>query len=91
MKRALLVLSISAASASCALSGCVTTAGAVKKDEVSLPLLAGAAVGDLVVVTAGASTLQDTSFGGALVTGLAITALDLAIGCLIGACSSLRL
>ena len=74
-----------------ALSGCVTTAGLVKKQDVSLPLLIGATVADLVVLSAAASQLQDASLGGSLAIGLAITAADVAAGCLIGACSSLRL
>jgi len=82
MKHALLVL---------ALSGCVTTAGIVKKQDVGLPLLIGAAVADIVVISAAASQIQQYSYGGSLATGLAITAVDIAIGCLTGACSSLRL
>ena len=82
MKHALLVL---------ALSGCVTTAGIVKKQDVSLPLLIGAAVADIVVISAAASQIQEYSYGGSLATGLAVTAVDIAVGCLTGACSSLRL
>ena len=82
MKHALLVL---------ALSGCVTTAGIVKKQDVALPLLIGAAVADIVVISAAASQIQQYSYGGSLATGLAITAVDVAVGCLTGACSSLRL
>jgi hypothetical protein len=82
MKHALLVL---------ALSGCVTTAGIVKKQDVSFTLLIGAAVADIVVTSAAASQIQEYSYGGSLATGLAVTALDVAIGCLTGACSSLRL
>jgi len=82
MKHALLVL---------ALSGCVTTAGVVKKQDVSLPLLIGATVADLVVTSIAASQIQDYSYGGSLATGAAVTAVDLAVGCLLGACSALRL
>jgi len=82
MKHALLVV---------ALSGCVTTAGVVKKQDVSLPLLIGATVADLVVTSIAASQIQEYSYGGSLATGAALTAVDLAIGCLTGACSSLRL
>jgi hypothetical protein len=82
MKHALLAL---------ALSGCVTTAGLVKKPDVSLPLLVGAAVADLVITSAAASQIQEYSYGGSIATGLALTAVDVAVGCLIGACSSLRL
>jgi hypothetical protein len=82
MKHALLAL---------ALSACVTTAGIVKKQDVRLPLLIGAVVADMVVFSATASQVQEYSVGAALATGLAITAVDVAVGCLIGACSSLRL
>ena len=82
MKHALLVL---------ALSGCVTTAGIVKKQDVSFTLLIGAAIADIVVTSAAASQIQEYSYGGSLATGLAVTAVDVAVGCLTGACSSLRL
>jgi hypothetical protein len=82
MKHALLAL---------ALSGCVTTAGIVKKQDVALPLLIGAVVADLIVISAAASQIQDYSYGASLATGLAITAVDVAVGCLMGACSSLKL
>ena len=82
MKYALLALT---------LSGCVTTAGIVKKQDVGVPLLIVAVVADLVVISAAASQVQDYSYGASLATGLAITAVDVAIGCLIGACSSLKL
>ena len=73
------------------LGGCVTTAGVVRKQEVSLPLLIGATVADIVVTSLAASQIQDYSFGGSLATGLALTAVDVAVGCLTGACASLRL
>jgi hypothetical protein len=82
MKHALLAL---------ALAGCGTTAGIVKKQDVGVPLLIGAVVADLVVISAAASQAQDYSYGASLATGLAITAVDVAIGCLLGACSALRL
>jgi hypothetical protein len=74
-----------------ALSGCVTTAGIVKRQDVSVPLLIGAVVADLVVISAAASQVQDYSYGASLATGVAITAVDVAVGCLLGACSALRL
>lgn len=74
-----------------ALSGCVTTAGVVRRDEgVGLPLLGGAVAADLVVSSLSASQVQGYSTGASLATGLVITAVDVAIGCLIGACSALR-
>jgi hypothetical protein len=63
----------------------------VRRDEgVGLPLLGGAVAADLVVSSLSASQLQGYSTGASLATGLAITAVDVAIGCLIGACSALR-
>jgi hypothetical protein len=73
------------------LSGCVTTSGIVKKNNVSLPLLVGAAVADFVVISAAASQIQSYSYGASFATGAAITAVDVAVGCILGACSSLRL
>jgi len=82
MKHALLVV---------ALSGCVTAAGVVKHQDVSLPLLIGAVAADVVVTSFAASQIQDYSYAGSLATGLALSAVDVAAGCLIGACSALRL
>jgi hypothetical protein len=82
MNRALLAL---------ALAGCVTTAGVVRRDDgVGLPLLGGAAAADLVVTSLSVSQIQGYSAGASIATGLAITAVDVAIGCLIGACAALR-
>ena len=86
MKHALLALAATVAS-----TGCVTTAGLVKKPTVSLPLLIGATVADLVVMSVAASQIQSYSYGGSIATGLAFTAVDVAVGCVTGACSSLRL
>jgi hypothetical protein len=75
-----------------ALSGCVTGAGLWKRDEgVKLPLLLGAIAADLVVTSVVASQAQDFTVGASLGTALAVTAADFGVGCLIGACSSLRL
>jgi hypothetical protein len=90
MKHALLALAV-ALGGTVASTGCVTTAALVKKPSVSLPLLIGATVADLVVISLAASQIQEYSYGGSIATGLAITAADVAAGCLIGACSSLRL
>ena len=82
MKHALLALAV---------SGCVTTAGVVKHQDVGAPVLLGATLADLVVTSAAASQIQQYSLGGSLATGLAVTAVDVAIGCLTGACTALRL
>jgi len=81
MSRALLAL---------ALSGCVTTAGIARRDQVTLPLLVGAVAADLVVTSLVASQVQDLSTAGSIATGLAVTAVDVAGGCLLGACAVLR-
>jgi hypothetical protein len=74
-----------------ALSGCVSGAGIWKRDAVPLPMLVGAVAADLVVTGVIASQIEDFTVGASIGTALAITAADLGIGCLIGACSSLRL
>lgn len=91
MKLTLLALTLSSSIAASGLTGCVTTAALVKKQDVKLPLLIGAVAADLVVSSVAASQVQDYSYGGSLATGLAITAVDLAVGCLLGGCSSLKL
>ena len=73
------------------LSGCVTGAGIWKRNEVSLPMLVGAVAADLVVTTVIASQVQDFTIGASLGTAAAVTAVDVGVGCLIGACHSLRL
>ncbi len=81
MSRALLAL---------VLSGCVTTAAIARRDRVTLPLLIGTVAADLVVTSLVASQIQDYSTAGAIATGLAVTAVDLASGCLLDACAVLR-
>lgn len=87
MKHALLALALSQT----LVTGCVTTAGFVQKPAVTLPVLIGAAVADLIVTSLAASQIQSYSYGGSIATGLAFTAVDVGVGCLTGACSSLRL
>lgn len=73
-------------------SGCVTGAGIWKRDTgVSLPMFVGAVAADLVVTSVVASQVQDFTVGASLGTAAAVTAVDVAAGCLFGACSSLRL
>lgn len=81
MKAALLVL---------ALGGCVTTAGIARRDQVTLPMLAGAVAADLVIGTIVLAQSDSLSTGGAIATGIALTAVDLGIGCILGACTVLR-
>lgn len=73
-----------------ALSGCVTTAGIVKKTDVSLPLLFGAAVADFAVTSLIAWQLLEYSTFGSLATATGVMGADIAVGCLLGACSSLK-
>jgi len=74
-----------------ALGSCVTGVGIWKRDETSLPLLVGATAADLVVTAAIASQIQDFTVAATIGTAVAVTAIDVVIGCLLGACSSLRL
>jgi hypothetical protein len=83
MHRALLLL---------ALSGCVTGATVWKRDDqVTLPILLGAVAADLVVTGAIASQIEDFTVAATVGTALAVTAADLGIGCLFGACKPLGL
>ena len=72
-------------------SGCVTGAGVWKREQVTLPMLGGAVAADLVVVGLAASQVDDFTTAAAIGTALALTAVDLTIGCFLGACSPLRL
>lgn len=74
-----------------ALAGCVTTEGIVKKDETTLPMLLGGTAGDLVVIGVIANEGDNLTVGASIATALAVTAVDVFIGCLLGACSSLKL
>lgn len=85
MTRAVLIAALAVAA-----GGCVTTASIARPNRVSLPLLIGATVGDLVVVSLLASQVQDFSNEGALVTGIAVTAVDVGVGCILGGCKALR-
>ena len=72
-------------------AGCVTGAGIWKRDQVSMPMLIGAAAADLVVTGVIASQVEDFTVGASIGTAVAVTAVDVGIGCLLGACHSLRL
>ena len=73
------------------LSGCVTAAGIAKREQVSLPLFLGATGGDLAVTGVVAGEAAGFTAAASIGTALAITAVDVAVGCLLGACSSLKL
>ena len=85
MKRALLACVLAGVS-----GGCVTTAAIARPNRVSLPLLIGATVADLVAVSLIASQARDYSTGASVATGLAVTVLDVGVGCILGACGALR-
>jgi hypothetical protein len=74
-----------------ALAGCITGAGFVRPDRVTIPILIGAAAADFIVTSVAASQLDSLSLGGSLATGAALTGVDLAVGCILGSCSALRL
>jgi hypothetical protein len=75
-----------------AFSGCVTGAAVWKRnDRVSLPLLLGAVAADLVVTGVIASQIEDFTVAASIGTTVAVTAVDLGVGCLFGACQPLRL
>ena len=80
--------------AACALAsmlGCATTAAVIKRhDEVSLPILIGTAVADLVVLGVIAKEAGGLSVGGAIGTSVAATAVDVFVACLIAPCSVLH-
>jgi hypothetical protein len=80
MKRALLVV---------ALGGCVTSAGLIRKDRITLPVVLGAIAADLVVGSI-VFAQTDLSTAAAIASGIAFTAVDLGIGCILGACAPFR-
>ena len=84
MKRALLACALAG------LGGCVTTAAIARPGHVSLPLLAGAAAADILVVALLASQAQDFSAGASVAAAVAVTAVDVGAGCILGACGALR-
>lgn len=72
-------------------TGCVTGLGVWKREQVTLPMLAGAVAADLVVSGVVASQVEGFTTAATIGTALSITAVDVTIGCLLGACSPLRL
>lgn len=93
MKRALSACALAGALSGAAAAGpggCVTAAAIARPHRVSLPLLAGAVAGDLVVVGLLASQAQDFSTGASVAAAVAVTAVDLGAGCILGACGALR-
>jgi hypothetical protein len=73
------------------MSGCVTAAGAWKREQTTMPLLVGAVVADIAVTSVVASQVQDFTVGATIGTTLAVTAVDVTIGCFLGACAPLHL
>ncbi len=74
-----------------ALAGCVTTEGIVKKEETPFTWLVAGAAGDVVAVGVIAKEAEGLTTTGAIATALAVTAVDVFVGCLLGACHSLKL
>jgi hypothetical protein len=74
-----------------ALAGCVTTAAFVRPNRVSIPILIGAAAADFIVTALIAAEAESFGTGGSIATGLGATGLDLAVGCIFGACTELKL
>ena len=74
-----------------ALAGCVTTEGIVKKEQTTFAMLAAGTAGDLVGITLIAKEGDGLTTGASSATALAVTAVDVLVGCLLGACSSLKL
>lgn len=72
-------------------SGCVTGLGVWKREQVTMPMLGGAVAADLVVSGLVASQVEDFTTAATIGTAFAVTAVDVAIGCILGACSQLRL
>lgn len=87
MNRTLAIVALAGAVAA---SGCVTTASIARPQRVSLPIVIGGAAADLIVTSFATYQVRDSSSGGALATGVAVMALDLAVGCLLGGCKALR-
>lgn len=78
------------AGAATAAGGCVTGSAIARPNRVPLPLLIGAAVADFVVTSVVASQARDFSTEGAIATGIAVMGVDVAVGCVLGGCGSLR-
>jgi hypothetical protein len=72
-------------------AGCVSGVGVWKHEHTTMPLLVGAVVADIAVTSVVASQVQDFTAGATIGTTLAVTAVDVTIGCFLGACAPLRL
>jgi hypothetical protein len=77
--------------AACVTAGCVSGVGVWKRDRTTMPYLVGAVVADVAVTSVIASQVQGFTVGATIGTTLAVTALDVTIGCFLGACAPLRL
>jgi len=73
-----------------ALGGCVTGAAIARPDRVSIPILVGAAAADFVVTSLAVAQFEGFSAGGSIAAGLAVTGLDVGVGCILGACNALK-
>ena len=92
MAHARLPLTLAAVAAlALASGGCVTGVGVWKREQTRMPLLIGAVVADIAVTSVIASQIEDFTVGATIGTTLAVTAVDVTIGCFLGACAPLRL
>lgn len=89
MRAALIAAAL--ASATVASSGCVTTAAVVRPHKLSLPVLIGATVADLAVVSILSSQLKDFSVGAVIATTIAATGADVGVACVFDGCRVLGL
>ncbi len=72
------------------LSGCVVGSTFVRPHAVPLSMLIGAVALDIAVTSVLAAEVRSLSFGATIATDLAVTGLDVGVGCLLDACSSLK-
>jgi riboflavin transporter FmnP len=71
-------------------SGCVVGASFIKPHAVSIPILIGAVVLDVAATSILASQAESFSTGATIATDIAVTGLDVGVGCLLDACASLK-
>jgi len=72
------------------LSGCVVGSTIIRPHAVTLPMLIGAVALDLAVTSILASQVRSFSAGATIATDLAVTGVDVGVGCLLDACASLK-
>lgn len=73
-----------------ALAGCVTTNAIVKVKEPSIPVLAITVAADLLVTGLVSWQVDSFTTGASIATTVSVTAVDVAVGCILGACKPLN-